>query len=572
MLVVALVATTLAANPASATPTCSSAAADSDGDGWGWENGESCKVDTTGQAPDSQTPSQGNDPYTATKPECQNSYDPDGDGWGWENNTSCAHKPAAPTNIRLDQIRAPSAHPHWFMLRWDAVDGAAGYVVYLNGSPIGETTDTYLLAGRGTGNYFVKAYKPNRVAYSNPSRPVQGTGSGSVTPATDALPENGCRTGAPGQNNPVTDVTLSDPWRFELNGQQYFYLGIEFVGDCDARYHTLELGTGERYAPLIESFRVDSRVHRIEIPSNYLQEDVVYSIRTTSTFHDGDSNQGDKVFFVAPSAEALASARAIAGISAKQVTGNEVLLLAQKRELTQGSPSTSSVAVAAAGAVLTVYGIATSPTGLGLVVTLAGIGMMMHGFAEMGNGADLRREVETEFTAAVRQLLADEGLKQISVSRYRDRLMERFLQVGVANRGDLTTELAVQAIIDVVKTEDPLDWDRDGIPNSLDRTPGTKPVVVQCCGSDDGGGNNTVTITTTDTQTTNCQTQCLLTDGQEQCTTVCAVETVEPVIGLPTNKAVEYAPNGKPYCGSASSDPDGDGWGWENGASCVVRP
>ncbi|WP_084626453.1 cellulase family glycosylhydrolase [Demequina aurantiaca] len=31
------------------------------------------------------------------------------------------------------------------------------------------------------------------------------------------------------------------------------------------------------------------------------------------------------------------------------------------------------------------------------------------------------------------------------------------------------------------------------------------------------------------------------------------------------------APNGYPYCSSAASDPDGDGWGWENSASCVVR-
>ncbi|MGW4942054.1 cellulase family glycosylhydrolase [Actinoplanes sp. NPDC004185] len=31
------------------------------------------------------------------------------------------------------------------------------------------------------------------------------------------------------------------------------------------------------------------------------------------------------------------------------------------------------------------------------------------------------------------------------------------------------------------------------------------------------------------------------------------------------------APNGFPYCASAGSDPDGDGWGWENSASCVVR-
>ena len=32
------------------------------------------------------------------------------------------------------------------------------------------------------------------------------------------------------------------------------------------------------------------------------------------------------------------------------------------------------------------------------------------------------------------------------------------------------------------------------------------------------------------------------------------------------------APNGFPYCCNASSDPDGDGWGWENGQSCVVNP
>ncbi|MFD3663028.1 cellulase family glycosylhydrolase [Streptomyces sp. NPDC058659] len=31
------------------------------------------------------------------------------------------------------------------------------------------------------------------------------------------------------------------------------------------------------------------------------------------------------------------------------------------------------------------------------------------------------------------------------------------------------------------------------------------------------------------------------------------------------------APNGYPYCANGSSDPDGDGWGWENNRSCVVR-
>jgi len=29
--------------------------------------------------------------------------------------------------------------------------------------------------------------------------------------------------------------------------------------------------------------------------------------------------------------------------------------------------------------------------------------------------------------------------------------------------------------------------------------------------------------------------------------------------------------NGDPYCDSAASDPDGDGWGYEGGVSCVVR-
>ena len=31
------------------------------------------------------------------------------------------------------------------------------------------------------------------------------------------------------------------------------------------------------------------------------------------------------------------------------------------------------------------------------------------------------------------------------------------------------------------------------------------------------------------------------------------------------------APNGYPYCASVASDPDGDGWGWEQSRSCVVR-
>lgn len=38
-----------------------------------------------------------------------------------------------------------------------------------------------------------------------------------------------------------------------------------------------------------------------------------------------------------------------------------------------------------------------------------------------------------------------------------------------------------------------------------------------------------------------------------------------------SKKADEIANGGKPYCVRASSDPDGDGYGWENNKSCVVR-
>ncbi|WP_299536247.1 cellulase family glycosylhydrolase, partial [uncultured Streptomyces sp.] len=41
--------------------------------------------------------------------------------------------------------------------------------------------------------------------------------------------------------------------------------------------------------------------------------------------------------------------------------------------------------------------------------------------------------------------------------------------------------------------------------------------------------------------------------------------------GIPGNGGSGTAPNGYPYCVSGASDPDGDGWGWENNRSCVVR-
>ncbi|HWO13635.1 MAG TPA: carbohydrate-binding domain-containing protein [Polyangiaceae bacterium] len=34
---------------------------------------------------------------------------------------------------------------------------------------------------------------------------------------------------------------------------------------------------------------------------------------------------------------------------------------------------------------------------------------------------------------------------------------------------------------------------------------------------------------------------------------------------------VQTASSGYPYCASAASDPDGDGWGWESNRSCIVR-
>ena len=37
-----------------------------------------------------------------------------------------------------------------------------------------------------------------------------------------------------------------------------------------------------------------------------------------------------------------------------------------------------------------------------------------------------------------------------------------------------------------------------------------------------------------------------------------------------TDDEVNPVPNGKPVCQYESSDPDGDGWGWENNQSCVV--
>lgn len=48
--------------------------------------------------------------------------------------------------------------------------------------------------------------------------------------------------------------------------------------------------------------------------------------------------------------------------------------------------------------------------------------------------------------------------------------------------------------------------------------------------------------------------------------------TVATVSLTALDARADNASNGFPYCANGSaSDPDGDGWGWENNASCVVR-
>ncbi len=81
-------------------PVCSSNTADADGDGWGWENGASCVVgslannDTEIGGTVSNNEDNSNNSTTESNttnhPNCtQNASDPDGDGWGWENGASC---------------------------------------------------------------------------------------------------------------------------------------------------------------------------------------------------------------------------------------------------------------------------------------------------------------------------------------------------------------------------------------------------------------------------------------------------------------------------------------------------
>jgi hypothetical protein len=60
--------------------------------------------------------------------------------------------------------------------------------------------------------------------------------------------------------------------------------------------------------------------------------------------------------------------------------------------------------------------------------------------------------------------------------------------------------------------------------------------------------------------------------GHRKLLTLGAVATAFGLALVAGPAQAEPAPNGYPYCDNGSaSDPDGDGWGWENNQSCVVR-
>ena len=305
LVVLALMSATLLAAPAGAqTPTCQSAASDSDGDGWGWENNASCIVSDVNEG--SSTSPAAID--QATRIECANDFDPDGDGFGWENNQSCAHRPQTPQNL---QVRAQLFAPN-LTLTWDAVPDAAGYVVFVNGEPVLETTSTSIeTAPQNRGaNYSVRAFRPAKTAFSHPSRPVQWNGESSVVAGTDDFAERGCRTGAPGQNNPAIELDIRNPLTYfvNINGDIFFeptnvvgtnivQIGASFVADCDAQFHEVTLfdNNGEVVTSLRSN---DGRIDGVEFPVLRPTEDVAYSMIVRSFFHDGSTRSSILVFFV----------------------------------------------------------------------------------------------------------------------------------------------------------------------------------------------------------------------------------------------------------------------------------
>ena len=319
LLTVALIAGGLLASPAGAqAPTCQSAASDSDGDGWGWENNASCIVADSSNGSSnsgssnngssnngSTSTSQGID--TPTRIECANDFDPDGDGWGWENNQSCAHRPQAPTNLSIDS----SGSILGATLTWDAVPGAAGYILYRDGQAFSEITGTSAPVGLlGPANYFVRSFRSGKSALSHASRPIQWNNDLApvVTPDTDELIERGCRTGAPGENfgaelvrgsfrvglfTVVPGDVFFEPT--DVVGTNYFQVNADFVSDCDAERHVLELR--DQRGLLVETFETDGALGGLGLPARRPVNDTSYTIVVTSHFFDGTTETSNTIVF-----------------------------------------------------------------------------------------------------------------------------------------------------------------------------------------------------------------------------------------------------------------------------------
>ena len=93
-------------------------------------------------------------------------------------------------------------------------------------------------------------------------------------------------------------------------------------------------------------------------------------------------------------------------------------------------------------------------------------------------------------------------------------------------------------------------------------------ILSACAGSggSDSGGNPSSTATSSSTPASS---------SSQPASSLAASSSVGSSTPSPSSSSSSslptHASNGTIYCTSAGDDPDGDGWGWENEASCVVR-
>ena len=114
-------------------------------------------------------------PAAANTPICNSaSSDSDGDGWGWEHNGSCRVVQQSAGNSSADGSLQP---PQNFRvesrlsgsqvgLAWDAVDGAAGYALYMDGRVVAETTNTFFVVVATSVPINVLAYDASKTEWS----------------------------------------------------------------------------------------------------------------------------------------------------------------------------------------------------------------------------------------------------------------------------------------------------------------------------------------------------------------------------------------------------------------------